>query len=200
MLGGIYCYTVFISLVHDHVRDYLNRDQLGTASVSSRNHIVICEYTAFADELIQSIPEHPELADRDIVVITDLVGLKPYAHIQFVRGVPISPEALNRANIAEADYIFVFSNVRFTDPDLKTLHITSRIHRLNEKAQIFVELQAPEAAHQELLPRPVVPLATTDLLRAVIAGEGVKLSSHLEERPKPGDPVRNVESPQAKTS
>lgn len=182
MITGIFCYTVIISLVNDQVREFLNKNRLGTAQVTSRGHIVVCEYTAFADELLQSIPEYEELKDREVVVITDLVGLNPYGHIRFVHGVPISPASLNQANVAEADYVFVFSNARFTKPDLKTLHITSRIQKLNSRAEIFVELEEPDSPSTKRLPREIVVLGTKDLLETVIGGEGIDLSEFFRRR------------------
>ena len=184
ILTGIYCYTVCISLVHEWVQQYLNRDRLGSAKVSATNHIVICEYTAFADELIQALADNTDWADRDVAVITDLIGVRPYRHVRFVRGVPISPASLEQANIAEAAYIFVFSNVRFKDPDLKTLHVVSRIQKLNEKAQVFVELENPDTNFRKLLRREITAMVTRDLLESVIREEGLDLSRYLPSQPR----------------
>ena len=104
------------------------------------NHILICEYTAMADELIQSLPTIPELADYPVVVATDLVERAPYAQHTFVRGVPINPAVLRQANCAGAAMVFIFANFRFADPDVKTLHIASRVRDQNPDALVFVEL------------------------------------------------------------
>ena len=127
IIVGIYCYTNFIAITADSLHGLTNQRQLGTARVNARGHIVICEYTAFADELIQILPLYPDLASREVVVVTDLVQVQPYPQHHFVRGVPISPSALKQACIEQAAIVFVFANVRFVDPDLKTLHTVSRI-------------------------------------------------------------------------
>jgi voltage-gated potassium channel len=99
---GIYCYTNFIAITADSLHGLTNQRQLGTARVIARDHIVICEYTAFADELIQILPRYPDLARREVVVVTDLVQVQPYPQHHFVRGVPISPSALKQASIENA--------------------------------------------------------------------------------------------------
>ena len=150
---GVYFYTNLVVLIHNYVRDHADRHRLGTAQVTSKDHVIICEYTAFADELLQVIDRYPELAKRDIVVVTDLVGINPYPQFKFVRGVPLSPSALAQANIEHAAYIFVFSNTRFREPDLKTLHAVSRIQKLNSRAAMFVELHEEKSEYiQHLAP------------------------------------------------
>src|SRR5512139_195516 len=50
---GIYLYTNFITLTANSMEQFVNKDRLGTAQIKAKEHIVICEYTAFADELLQ---------------------------------------------------------------------------------------------------------------------------------------------------
>lgn len=179
ILTGIYCYTNFITLTADKLHELMNRDRLGTAQASCREHIVICEYTAFADELLQVLPDYPELANREVVIVTDLVGIAPYAKYHFVRGVPISPAALQQANIQEAAYIFVFSNARFQEPDLKTLHTVSRIQKLNSHAKIFVEMHNPASEFTKYLTGSITVLKSRDLLESVLQNQALDLSSYF---------------------
>lgn len=46
---GVYFYTNFITITADSIHGMTNQKRLGTAAVKARNHVVICEYTAFAD-------------------------------------------------------------------------------------------------------------------------------------------------------
>jgi voltage-gated potassium channel len=179
ILTGIYCYTVFISLTHDKVHEYVNRARLGTAQINFKDHIVICEYTAFADELLQVLPYYLELVNRNVVVVSDLVGVNPYPHYHFVRGVPISPAALQQANISEAAYIFVFSNVRFQEPDLKTLHTVSRVQKLNNRAKIFVEMHNPQSPFTRHLNRAITVLNSRHLLESILQNATLDLSAHF---------------------
>lgn len=179
IITGIYCYTNFITLTAEKLHNLMHRDRLGTAQIHSTDHIVICEYTAFADELLQTIPHYPELAGRDAVVVTDLVGVNPYPHTFFVRGVPISPSALKQANIEEAAYIFVFSNARFQEPDLKTLHAVSRIQGMNKKARIFVEMHNPSSEFVNYLNPSTVVLKSRDLLESVLRHKCLDLSAYF---------------------
>jgi hypothetical protein len=40
--------------------------------VKATDHIVICDYTAFADELLQVLDRHPALTGRKVALVTDL--------------------------------------------------------------------------------------------------------------------------------
>jgi hypothetical protein len=176
---GIYLYTNFITLTANSVEQFVNKDRLGTAQIKAKEHIVICEYTAFADELLQVLDCYPELADREVVIISDLVTVNPYPQYHFVRGVPISPAALQQANISEAAYIFVFANARFQEPDLKTLHTVSRIQKLNRQATLFVEMHKPKSEFTEHLLGPITVLDSKKLLESVLRHEAIDLSPYF---------------------
>ena len=179
ILIGIYCYTNFVTLTAESLHGYTNRDTFGTTPFKGRDHIVICEYTAFADEMIQVVPRYPELASRKLVLVTDLVAVRPYPHMHFVRGVPISPLALKQASIATAKYIFVFANIRFVDPDLKTLHCVSRIRKLAPNAKIFMELHEPDHELAWHLGNDITILRSHDMLKSVLSGNGIDLSAYF---------------------
>lgn len=179
ILVGIYCYTNFIALTADSLHGLTNRHRLGTAQVTATAHIVICEYTAFADELLQVLDRHPALAGRPVAIVTDLVQVQPYPQYHFVRGVPISPTALKQANIAAADFVFVFANVRYQDPDLKSLHTISRIRQLNPHARIFVEMADPNSDLLSDLGKNVTVLSSRQLLESVLKHHALDLSAHF---------------------
>jgi len=179
ILIGIYCYTNFITITGQSLHGVTNRRQLGTAQVKARGHIVICDYTAFADELLQVLDRHPALREREVVIVTDLVQVTPYPQHHFVRGVPISPAALQLANLTEAAFIFVFANIRFQDPDLKTLHTVSRIRKINPRARIFIELAHPESELLSHLGDNITVISSRDLLTSVLKNEALDLSSYF---------------------
>ena len=174
---GVYCYTNFIAITADSLHGMTNQKRLGTAPVKATGHIVICEYTAFADEMIQVLDRYPELARREVVIVTDLVEVQPYPQHHFVRGVPLSPVALQQANIQEAAYIFVFANVRFQDPDLKTLHVVSRIQKLNSTARIFVEMIDPKSPLLAHLGGSLTVLPSRELLESILKHKAIDLSA-----------------------
>ena len=185
ILVGIYCYTNFIALTADSLHGLTNRHRLGTAQVTATGHIVICEYTAFADELLQVLGRYPALTGREVVLVTDLVQVQPYPQYHFVRGVPISPTALKQANITAADFVFVFANVRFQDPDLKTLHTVSRIRQLNARARIFVEMANPQSDLLVHLGGTVTVLSSRELLESVLKNQALNLSRYFPAAPAP---------------
>jgi voltage-gated potassium channel len=179
---GIYTYTNFVTVTADIVHQKLDGHRHGTLKLNCKNHIVICEYTAFADELIQELDEYPQFDNREVVIVSDLISSNPYMQHNFVCGVPINPASLSRANIAQADYIFVFANSRFRDPDLKTLHIVSRIQKQNKKATIFVELANPAHEIVRYLDNSsniIIPMDTDQLLQSVIMNKTINLDYYI---------------------
>lgn len=191
---GIYSYTNVITLTASYVHERMERHKLGTAQVNCKDHIVICEYTAFADELLQVINTYPELAKRDVVVVTDLVGINPYPQYYYVRGVPLSPIALAQANIQDAAYIFVFSNARFQEPDLKTLHIVSRIQKLNSHATMFVEMHKPRSEFTKHLSGSIAVLNSRELLESVLRHEPFDLTKYLSRNGDAPTPLPSQEA------
>ncbi len=185
MLTGIYCLTTFVAVMAESLHDFTNRERFGNSPYTGTDHIVICDYTAFADEMIHVLGDYPELAKRKAVMVTDLVAVRPYPHVHFVRGVPISPMALKSANIQEAKYIFVFANIRFIDPDLKTLHCVHRILKLAPKATVYMELNEPEHELAWHFGDRVKVLKSRDMLHSILKGGGLDLSAHFERTAKP---------------
>jgi voltage-gated potassium channel len=179
ILIGVYFYTNFITITADSLHGMTNQKRLGTAAVKARGHVVICEYTAFADELIQGLGRYPELSGRELVILTDLVKIQPYPQHHFVRGVPLSPTALQQANIGAADFIFVFANARFQDPDLKTLHIVSRIRKLNPTARMFVEMMDPQSPLLAHLGNSLTILPSRQLLESILKHQAIDWSAYL---------------------
>jgi voltage-gated potassium channel len=178
---GIYGYTNFIAITADSLHSLTNQKRLGTSTVKARDHVVICEYTAFADELIQALGRYPELSRREIVILTDLVKVRPYPQHHFVRGVPLSPDALKQANVAAAACIFVFANARFQDPDLKTLHIVSRIQKVNPAARIFVEMVDPASPLLAHLGPAITVLSSRELLESILKNKTIDLDRYFPD-------------------
>lgn len=184
IFAGFFIYTNAVALIAESVHGLLERKSRGKAQVKSVNHIVLCEYTAVADEFIQSLPECPELAKRDVVIISDLVTRNPYAQHYFVSGVPINPAALRQANIKHADYVFIFANLRFADPDVKTLHIASRVLEMNDRATIFVEMINPRNELLQYASDKLIPLDSRDLIKSVLRNKKLDLMEILRLRPE----------------
>lgn len=180
IVTGFFIYTNFVAIIAESVHEYLERRSLGIAYVKTSGHVVICEYTAIADEFILSIPECPELADRDIVIVSDLVSRSPYREHYFVRGVPLNPATLRQASVKDADYIFIFANHRFADPDVKTMHIASRVIKMNPSARVFVEMIDPENDLLQYTSDQVVPMASSKLIEAVLRYKKVRIDDWIQ--------------------
>jgi hypothetical protein len=179
ILVGVFCYTNFVAITADSLQGLTDERRLGTAKLNLTGHILICEYTAFADELIQALPRYPDLARREVAIVTDLVQVRPYPQHHFVRGVPISPAALQQASIGTAAIIFVFANIRFVDPDLKTLHTATRVRQLAPHAKLFVELNDPAHELARHLDANTVVLSSRDLLASVMRDHTIDLTAHF---------------------
>ena len=178
---GFFIYANFVAIIAESVHAFLDRRRRGRVQVKVRDHTVLCEYTAIADELIQAIPECPRLAKHPVVIVSDLVSMNPYPQHRFVSGVPINPAALRLANIEYAKYVFIFANLRFADPDVKTMHIASRVVALNPGATVFVELIDPENDLLEFAPKSVIPLASRDLIKSVLRDKKVDASMWMSK-------------------
>jgi len=181
ILTGFFVFANVVALTAESLHAYLDRRVRGKARVTVRDHIVICEYTSVADEFIQAIPRCPELAGRAVVIVSDLVDRSPYPQHHFVANVPVSPVALRYANIAHAAYVFVFANLRFADPDVKALHIASRVLRLNPRATVFVELVDPETDLLHDAPHELVPMNSRELLRLILSGKRLDVGEWLRK-------------------
>ena len=180
VLTGFFIYANFVAIIAESVHSFLERRHRGRAQVKAEDHIVLCEYTAIADELIQAIPDCPEFAGKEVVIVSDLVSTNPYPEHHFVNGVPINPAALRLADISRASYVFVFANLRFADPDVKTMHIASRVIALNPRARIFVEMIDPENPLLEYAPDGLVVLNSHDLIASVLRDRKVNPSDWLK--------------------
>ena len=82
MVTGFFVFANFVAITAESAHAFVTRRSRGAAQVRSRRHIVICEYTAVADELIQSLARCPQLADRDVTIVSDLVTQNPYPQHQ----------------------------------------------------------------------------------------------------------------------
>lgn len=181
---GFFIFASFVAIIAEVVHEYLERHIKGTAKVEAQNHIVICEYTAIADELIQSLPQCSGLSGRDVVIVSDLVDRNPYPKYKFVCGVPVSPSSLGKACIEQADYVFIFANLRFGDPDVKTLHTASRVLEMNSKAKVFVEMVNPANDLLKHAARPLVAMDSRKLMECVLNGKMIDPYKMMKETEK----------------
>jgi len=58
---GIFGYTHTISLILEWVKKRFSQEENGVLPYKGKNHIVICEYTAYADELIHALRDMKKL-------------------------------------------------------------------------------------------------------------------------------------------
>jgi voltage-gated potassium channel len=168
IITGFFVYTNLVAIIAESVHSLLDRHVKGRVPVKASGHIVICEYTAVADELIQSLPDWETMANKGVVIVTDLVSRNPYSQHKFVSGVPINPAALKRASVPTADIVFIFANLRFADPDVKTMHIATRVMAQNSNAKIFAELVDTQSDLLKYAPARVVALSSRKLIEHVM--------------------------------
>ncbi len=181
ILVGFYLFTNLVAIITDSVQQFVERRRLGLVKVDCKDHIVVCDYTAVADEMLQAMKEIDGFKERDVVIVTDLVQQRPYENFYFVRGVPFSPEALTRANTAFAKYVLIFANFRFADPDLKTLHVASRVLDINPTATILVEMIDPESELLSLARGNIIPMDSRELIEKVLRRQPLDPRQWLKE-------------------
>lgn len=174
---GLCVFASLVAILTEILHNLLEGRTRGTAKVNCRNHVVLCEYTAIADEIVQSLPDCPSLAGKPVVIVSDLVSKNPYPQHLFVCGVPINPAVLRMANVAEADCVFVFANLRFADPDIKTLHIASRVMEMNPRAILVVEMTNTRNELLDFTSRRLVVLDSREMMKAVLSGRHVNIEA-----------------------
>jgi len=178
---GLFGYTHIIAIILQVIQHKFEEEERGRGSVDFEDHVVICEYTAFADELIQEIKERQLYENRNVVIVGSLVNRTPYREHSFIYGEPISPDVLERANISKAGTIFVFSNNRFSDPDTKTLHVVSRIKKLNPDAELYVELHNTNHPILKELPGRITIMDSSDMLHKAIQHKFIDVQQYLDD-------------------
>lgn len=178
---GFFIFANLIAIIAESIHAFVERKSRGTVRVTARNHIVLCEYTAITDELIQSLPHCEKLANREVVIISDLVTRNPYPQHHYVRGVSINPASLQQANVKEADFVFIFANLRFADPDVKTMHIASRVRDINSDATLFVELVDPKNELLKYARARVIPMDSRKLMEAVLRDKRIDPFMFVEQ-------------------
>jgi voltage-gated potassium channel len=184
IVTGFFIFANLVAIIAESVHGYLDRKKTGKAQVKARNHIVICEYTAIADELVQSLPSCPDFAGLEVAIVSDLVQQNPYPQHHFVNGVPINPAALKQANIEYAAYVFIFANLRFADPDVKTMHIALRVRNLNKKAVVFVEMVDPSHKLLEHTAMDLIPMDSHELMENVLQQKRIDPSRWMRKGTK----------------
>jgi hypothetical protein len=75
--------------------------------------------------------------------------------------------------------------VRFVEPDLKTLHVVSRIQRLAPRARLFVELNDPQHEFARHLGEQVTILPSRGLLESVLRDRAINLDAHFARTATP---------------
>ena len=138
------------------------------------------EKAILSDSIITLGNEITKNIDR--VIIGSLVETRPYPDCHFIHGVSVSPVIQEKACIDTADAIFVFENIRYTDPDIKTLHVVSRIMRKNKHAPIYVELDNTEHPLLNTLPRSIIPMKNHDIIHAILAKEGFDIERYWDKK------------------
>ncbi|MGZ8250455.1 potassium channel family protein [Methylomagnum sp.] len=168
IVTGFIIYTYMVGIIVDSAHEFMEGRDCGKNPLKLKDHIVICEYTSMADELLQSLPTIPEFSHLNVAIVTDLVTHRPYSEYEFVFGVPINPLNLKKASVESARYVFVFANMRFTDPDVKTLHIALRVLDLNPKASIFVEIVNVQDELIRYIPDNIIVMPSRELMKTIL--------------------------------
>jgi hypothetical protein len=73
----------------------------------------------------------------------------------------------------------VFANIRFVDPDLKTLHTAVRVRQLAPKAKIILELNNPQHELARHLDANTTIVSSKELLASVMRDRTIDLSAHF---------------------
>lgn len=180
ILCGFFVYTHAVTLIAEGTHAFMDRHKRGTAPLRWTNHIILCDYTAMADEWLHALRNDPEWSRYRVAIVTDLVQTAPYPDLGFVFGVPLNPGAMARANVSAAAHVFLFANHRFGDPDLKTFHAAKRIHNMAPGATVWVEAMDPHSDLAAQLPPEIRLMPSRLMMGQILRPEGVNLRQWIE--------------------
>ena len=73
----------------------------------------------------------------------------------------------------------MFANLRFADPDVKTLHVAQRVVDLNPKATVLTEMVDPRNDLLEHAPEGLVVMDSRELMRSVLRDRSIDVMSWI---------------------
>jgi len=77
--------------------------------------------------------------------------------------------------------VFIFANLRFADPDVKTMHTASRVLEMNSKAKVFVEMVDPRNDLLKYASRPLVAMDSRKLIEYVLKRKMIDPQEFVKE-------------------
>ncbi|MFC4024651.1 potassium channel family protein [Oceanobacillus longus] len=133
---GIGLMGVAIGYIIDVYVEYKQRKEQGKLTYKGKNHFIVINYSKRSKETIKELLHMH--GDKDIVLVAEDIEKTPLdsERVHFVNGDPADITILNKANIAKADSIMIFSadnipNSSFADG--QTLLIATAIEDYSRK-------------------------------------------------------------------
>ena len=126
-LGGFFALVGLVT--SDRIKKYILEGK-GMSKVNFKDHIIICGWNERTPKMIENLLHENLTHKRPIVILTDQLESNPIEKvtnkvnkefIKYVKGKGTDREALERANLEEADTAIIISDIRSSDPDARTI-------------------------------------------------------------------------------
>lgn len=146
MVVGIGILSFFGASFASLLIDYSTRTRLGERRVRLKDHVVICNWNAIAEQLAKEI-----LKEKSNIVLLGMLDKSPVDGVEFVKGSCLHVADLQKANVAHAESAIVLSDV-LTDGELasaidaKTILGVMNIRQASQDIHIVVELLKSDSA------------------------------------------------------
>jgi voltage-gated potassium channel len=152
IICGMMVIPVFAGLIASVFVEDRMKGAKGLKNITESNHIVICGWNHTAGNMLKSLSER--MKDETTVVLVgnytvdffeSLQGKYPEIKLKFVRGEPILDEVLRRANIMNAEHIFILADTTEDEKgaDDRVVIVANAVHYLaGEHQRITVQLMS----------------------------------------------------------
>ena len=156
MVSGVGIFSIVVGEFGSKIMTSQSKAAKGLKKIKIDNHIIICcSDTSIIEEIIEEYKKDKSHKKQKFVIISEekqnpLTGTK-YEKIKWVNGESGDPEILNKANLEEANLVYVF-NKEDAETILTTLQVKSMYKNIKVIARYYEEsslkyLKAAECDH-----------------------------------------------------
>ena len=140
MFLGIWILGLFTASFASVLIDRSTRRRMGERSTRMKGHVVVCNWNAIAEQLVQEI-----VKEKPNVVVLAQLEKSPVPDVEFVSGTSLRTDDLRRARAESAESVIILSEViadgeLASGVDAKTILGVMNVRKLSKDVHIVVEL------------------------------------------------------------
>lgn len=155
IVTGVVVFSMLTATISSIFVERKMKARMGLRPTKFRNHIIICGWNPFVEEILRIFSLNVKNKKFSIVLVNDFQPDKMQSiietftnlEIDFVKGDYTLEQTLYHANIKSAETVLIVPNINFATgilSDEKTLHGVLTIKNINSNLKVFVHLTNPE--------------------------------------------------------